>query len=197
MKEETAMKKKLNPLLWFLFAVIIPITVFGIIAVIILNVAGYDPVGWAKEKTSDIPILSAVIPDEEEKEISQEASSSQANTEAKNEEIFDLQQSVKELEETNELLEREIIKLENKLQNEGQGEEDPAALQESNASLDDIKKTYEEMKPKQAAPIISELEEETAILILRELSSETTGSILAAMDPKLAAKYTKQLLEEE
>ena len=197
MKEETTMKKKMNPLLWFLFAVIIPITVLGIIAVIILNVAGYDPVGWAKEKTSGIPILSAVIPDEEEAGISQEPNSSQENTEAKDEKIFDLQQSVKELEETNELLQRDIIKLETKLKDEGRGEDELATPAESNSSLEDIKKTYEEMKPKQAAPIISELEEETAILILRQLSSETTGSILATMEPKLAAKYTKKLLEVE
>src|SRR5690625_7456676 len=62
-------KKSVNPLLWLIFAIVIPIIIIISLTVLVLAIAGLDVSGWTKDKASKIPIVSSFITTEEEKKI--------------------------------------------------------------------------------------------------------------------------------
>src|SRR5690625_5512256 len=60
-------KKSVNPFLWFIFAIVIPVIIIISLTVLVLAIAGFDVSGWTKDKASNIPIVSSFITTEEEK----------------------------------------------------------------------------------------------------------------------------------
>lgn len=69
---------------------------------------------------------------------------------------------------------------------------------EESKEIQDYALAYSEMKPKQAAAIFEEMENnlDLAARILKEMSAEDRGKILGAMDAEIAAKLTK-IMEPE
>src|SRR5699024_11702267 len=59
----------MNPFLWFLIAIIIPILFALILAYIIFSMAGVNVSSWVKDKASTIPVVSSMIITDEEKSL--------------------------------------------------------------------------------------------------------------------------------
>src|SRR5699024_12438988 len=108
-------KKKMNPVLWLLFAVIIPVMVVLSLLLIILNVAGVDVTGWAKDKASHVPVLSGFVSqDEESAAEEEEIGQLQERIAQKDAEIEQLNEEIRDMETTIERQRQDIIKLENR-----------------------------------------------------------------------------------
>ncbi|MFA1820673.1 MotE family protein [Virgibacillus oceani] len=184
-------KKKMNPLLWFLFAVIIPVGIVISILFIILNVAGVDVSGWAKDRVSSVPVLSKLVSEEETMTVEEDAQQTQARVAEKDAEIDQLQEEIRGLETTIENLNQDIVRLENRNEqnNESTNEEEQASDPMSSMSG-----TFKDMDHEQAALILQNMDEETAISILNEVSNKVRGQILEAMDPEIAADLTQLLI---
>lgn len=65
-KKEKDKNRKINPFLWFLFAVVIPVAVVISIVLVILNIAGFNTFDWLKEKGNNVPIVSNMISKDDE-----------------------------------------------------------------------------------------------------------------------------------
>jgi len=57
-------------------------------------------------------------------------------------------------------------------------------------------KVYEKMRGPQAAPILSEMDDDIVVPILRGMRADKAAKILAAMNPKTAAKLSERLNED-
>ncbi|GAB3067331.1 MotE family protein [Virgibacillus ainsalahensis] len=192
MAKQKSDDKKTNPVLWFLFAVLIPIIVTIMVAFIVAAVAGVNVIDWAKEKGNNIPVLSSFVTTAEEENLQQEEEE-EAVIADKDTEIHQLEQNVSDLESTIEQLEGEILRLENNSNNaEGAQEE-----QKEPGTLQEISGSFKDMDNEQAALIIGNLETEISVSILYELSNGVRGEILEAMDPEMAAELTQQFINSE
>ncbi|MFC4023149.1 MotE family protein [Oceanobacillus longus] len=191
-------KKKMNPFLWFIFAIVFPLIIIITLVIVVMGVAGINVIDWAKEKGNTIPIISDVVTTDEEKGIELEEQQAQAVNEDKDNEILELNQHITDLEATINLLEQEILKLENN-QSVAGVEEEEESIEEGTGEqgVDAVISSYEEMKSKQAASILQNMETEPALLILQEVSDEARGDILEAMDPETAAEFTQLLISNE
>lgn len=194
-KQNKNKKNKMNPILWFFFAIVIPLIVAATLAVIILTVAGVNVVDWAKNTGSNIPVLSSVITTDEEKEARETEEKTRSTIEKQNEEKEQLTLEIDSLQVTIDDLEQKIIKLENKNNSEAN-----TLVEENEPGDDPLKKasaSFKKMDKKQAALIFQNLEKEIAISILQELSNDVRGSIFEEMDPKLAAELTQLLIKAQ
>lgn len=70
---------------------------------------------------------------------------------------------------------------------------------EEDSAIEDYVEAYSSMKPKAAAAIFEEMTNNLNLVarILGEMESETRGSILAAMDPEIAARVTRLMDPEK
>ena len=199
MKDKNSEKqKKMNPFLWFLFAIVFPLVIIITLAIVVMGVAGVNVIDWAKEKGNQIPVVSDIVTTDVEKETERNEQQAQANSQDKDNEIIELNRTIGDLEETVNLLEQEIVKLENsQTENIGTVEEGQTEQDSEEQGIDIVSSSYEEMKSDQAAAILQNLESDTAILILQEVSDEARGDILEAMDPEIAAEFTQALISNE
>ncbi|WP_042223768.1 MotE family protein [Oceanobacillus manasiensis] len=193
LKEE---KKKTNPFLWFLFAIVIPLLIALVIAAIAFSMAGVNVMDWIKEKGSGVPVVSSLIT-EPEKESGEEALEQTAEQlTAKDEEIEQLNQQVQDMKAIIDRLEEEAIILENRnKQNEATAEMDKEEEETANSTIQTIASSFKDMDGEQAALIIQDLDNQTAISILKEVSNKVRGAILAEMEPAKAADLTKRFID--
>ncbi|WP_067729385.1 MotE family protein [Oceanobacillus damuensis] len=189
-------KKKKNPVRLFLFAIVIPLVIIAVLAVVVMGVFGFDVIDWAKEKGDNIPVVSELVTTEEEKAEAMDEQQVQAALDSKDNEIIQLNRTITDLEATINSMEQEILKLENNLQS-AEAEEEPTEENTEKQGVGIVTDSYEEMKSKQAALILQNMEMETAVLILQEISYEARGDILEAMDPENAATFTQLLIADE
>jgi septal ring factor EnvC (AmiA/AmiB activator) len=189
-KQIKSEKKKMNPLLWFLFAVITPVMVALCLLLIILNVAGVDVSGWAKDKAGSVPFLSGFV-FEEELTIAENKGQTQAKMEEKDAEIDRLLAEIRELETTVERLNQDIVRLENRNEQNNQANEE----EQASDAMPSISGTFKDMDHEQAALILQNMDEDTVITILNEVSNKVRGQILEAMDPEIAADLTQLLID--
>lgn len=192
MAKQTEEQKKTNPFLMFLFAVVVPLVIVGIIVIFLLSFAGVDVFGWMKEKANEVPVLSSFVTTEEEASIEEY----QELLDEKDSEIEDLEQLTEDQQLEIEELEQELLYYENSFD----------SLEETNAEANDrednqegsqseISSSFANMDNKQAASILEEMVREDALIILQDVSSKVSGSILEEMDPEVAAELTRMLLE--
>ncbi len=191
-------KKKTNPILWFLFAIVLPVIIALSIIIIVLNVAGFNVFGWMKDTASHIPVVSSFVKTDEEISYEQEIERLQVTIANKDDEIEKLTQTIDEMELTIEELEYKVIQLEHSQQSEEQLKEEDT---EANQTIDDyVKKlasSIKNMRNKQAALIFQDLTTDTAITLLHELSNEDRAGVLEEMDPTQAAELIEQFLSSD
>jgi flagellar protein FlbB len=184
--------KVYNKFQWFLFAGIIPLIFAIVVSLIVFTFAGVDVVDAAKKYGQYIPGISKLIPNEE----------GTINIEAKlQKDVLDLEAVNKDQLASMEKLEIEIEKRQGeidslqakieKLTEELRVREEQQ--QETKQTLTEIGKMYESMSAKNAAAILTELNEQEALKILKILPSNSLGSILEKMAPVDAARYTELL----
>lgn len=188
-------KNKMNPLLWFLVAIVIPIFFALILAYVIFSIAGVNVSGWIKDKTADMPVVSSMLLSEEEQDLKRRNEKLKTSVEDKDKEIEQLNQSIEDLEETIDGLEKEMLKLE---KNSTNSEEDDDEVEEDDEGMTtkQIAGSFKDMEPEQAALIIQRLDQETAVSILTAMSNKVRGHVLEAMDAEQAANLTKELVSE-
>lgn len=188
-------KKKMNPILWFLFAIVIPVSIVLVIIFVILSLAGFNVLDWTREKGSELPVVSNFVSSPEEVAIEEEISRLEEELEMKDEEIEQLEFTIDELEDEIVHLEQEISSQEEIIANFEAGETDEEDGEETdNDSLLEMAKTFEEMKAKGAAQILENMTEEEVVIIMRELPNDVRGDILEAMDAEIAASIAAQLM---
>lgn len=189
-------KKKINPILWFLFAIVIPLIIVLVIVAVILNFTGFNVLEWSKEKGSEIPVVSNFIPDEEELTLEMEIENLKEELELKNDELEQMETQIEDLEMEILQLEQEIDSQEEIIaQYESEEVEKEESIESGNKAIKDLATTFSEMKPARAADILSEMNEREIVLILNDLPNDVRGEILQAMETELAAKIASQLLE--
>ena len=189
-------KKKMNPILWFLFAIVIPLIIVLIIIAVILSFSGFNIVDWVKKTGSNTPVISHLVTSQEEDQLAEELERLNQELQSRNEELDQLNTLNTNLEATIEELETELTKQEatiSRYESENHVDSDSEEI-ESEVSLKNLAKTFEEMKPVRAADILSNMTQEEVILILKELSDDVRGGILEAMDAELAANIASEML---
>lgn len=195
MKKEKNNKKKSNPIVWFLFAVIIPLVVIIGLIVVILSFTNFSTMDWVKEKGKDIPVISSFIPSEEEKNDKQAMERAEETIAKQKDEITDLHEQITNLESIIDELEQDIIKLENKYESEDSLLEEGTEVEERD-TIKTMSASFRKMKSKQAALIFQDLEVDIALEILEQLPNDTRGGILEAMEPKKAAQLTEMFIKK-
>jgi flagellar motility protein MotE (MotC chaperone) len=194
MAKQTGEQKKTNPFLMFLFAVVIPLLIVGIIVIILLNFAGVNVFGWVKDKANEVPVLSSLITTEEE-----------AAIEEYEELLNDRDAQIEELEQLTEdqqfqldELEQELLYYENNYESLEDISAEASEEEESQTEAQiTISSSFANMDNEQAAAILEEMTREDALVILQDVSSKVSGSILEEMNPEVAAELTQMLLETE
>lgn len=194
-KPKTKSKQKMNPILWFFFAIIIPIMVAITLTVIIFTIAGVNVMDWVKHTGSNIPVVSSFVTTDEEKNAQQTEGKWKAMLKGKDEKIDQLNQQVNDLEATNDQMEQDMSKLENRTESEKKTETEDADNEQDTVKT--ISSSFKEMDREQAALIFQNMDDGLAISILTELPNKARGEILAKMDPKLAAKLTKLFINSD
>jgi flagellar protein FlbB len=183
-------KEKMNPFLWFLFAVIIPVIIAITLTVIVLGVAGVNVMDWAKNTGNNIPIISSMITTDEEARELEKEQNIQSRLDAKDAEVEQLSQEKLNLEGTIERLEQQIAKLERDLDVAKQ----VPVEESSNKTVKQISSSFTKMKNEQAALILQQLDTDAAFMILSEMSNEERGLVMGKMDPEKAAEIAKRFI---
>ena len=182
-------KEKMNPLLWFLFAIVIPVIIAITLTIIVFAVAGVDVVDWAKKTGNNIPVLSSIITTDDEARELEKEDNVQVSIETKDTEIEQLNQEKLSLEGTIEKLEQKITKLERDLDVANQQPED------TKNTVKQISSSFTKMKSEQAALILEQLDTDTAFTILSEMSNEDRGLVMENMDPEKAANIAQRFIK--
>lgn len=191
-KEEN--KKKTNPILWTLFAIVIPLMIVSVIAVFVLSLVGVDVTGWMKEKGSNIPVVSSLVTTDEEKDLKRQLEQANETIESQAEEIEALNQEIEHLEGIIEDLELEMERIENRNESEESLLEDSDLTDEE--EIKRVASSFRKMDPESAAQIIQNLDQTNAIAILSNLSGDVRGDILAEMEPRQAAEIMTAMMNQ-
>lgn len=186
-------KKKMNPFVWVVFAIILPLFITSVIVLLALSFFNVDVFGWAKEKGSTVPVVSSFIKTDEEEELTKELEQAEKIIENQQEEIEELQQELESLESINSRQEQDIAKLEKSLEEEDLSD-DPDGESPREKSVKQTAASFRKMDHEKAADIIQNLEQEAALSILQQLSNDVRGNILEQMESKKAAEFTEQLM---
>lgn len=196
-KHTKSENKRMNPVLWFLFAIIIPLIVLITLIIFILSIAGFNVMDWAKDKANDIPVVSSILKEDEEQPAAHgNEKQLQAKITSMDAEIEALNQNVEDKESTIEQLKHDLAKLEN---SSAIKESSPDAEEDEpeNSPTKTVAGSFKDMDKEQAALIIQGLDKDTAVSILKEVSNKVRGSILEAMEPKAAAALTQLFINSE
>ncbi|WP_077596393.1 MotE family protein [Oceanobacillus kimchii] len=187
-------KKKMNPFILVLFAGVIPLFVVAILAVFVLEMAGVEVVDWAKEKTSNVPIVGEMIKeDQPTEESTQKLEAAQAKLQERQDEITELENSIGDLESTIKQLEDEILRLEHRNDSNNNTEENQNPEEDV---ANEMIQSFTEMKGKQAAQILESIDDDQLVVrILTGMEPGDRGEILQRMTKEKAARYTELVME--
>lgn len=187
-------KSKSNPILWFLFAIVVPLIVAVTIIIIIFTIAGFNVIDWVKNTGNNIPVISSVVDTDKEKNKQLTEKNFTSKIAKKDEKIKKLETDVTGLEATIDQLKQDIIKLKNAKKSTVEKEVDEEPAKKDNTQLESMTASFEEMDPKQTALILQDLSEDMVIKILKGLPEKVRAAILEEMKPEKAAQYTKAYL---
>src|SRR5690625_1367886 len=189
-------KNKKNPLVWIIFAVILPLIITLVLLIVILSFAGVNVLDWAKEKGSQMPVVSTFIEAKEERDLEIELADTNEQLQIQKGEAIQLEQEIEELQSVINDLTADVNKYKTLAENNDQvahlDEQDEAEIEHHKK----IASSFRKMDSERAADIVQNLDNRTATSILIQLSGEVRGDILAEMDPKRAAELTTILLDE-
>lgn len=188
-------QQKRNPILWFLFAIVIPVLLAFGIAIVILSVAGIDVTGWAKDKGSNIPIISSMVTTKEDKDLKRQLEKANETIAGQKDELDDLNKEIDSLEGLIDDLEMDMKRLENRNKSEENVTNDDSA-QEIDEEVKKVAASFRKMDKEKAADIIQNLDKNMAVAVLASLSGDVRGGILAEMEPKLAAELMEDMLQK-
>ncbi len=181
---------KTGRLQWFVLVILIPLIFAIMLSLIVATIAGVNVFEAAQKYSSQIPVISSIVSNDQEQENSDAGSPElKAEVEDKKAQIQALQTQLDSKDEKIQSLEQEIADLTDQLAAKN---EDKQKQQEV---LDMLGNSYEQMDAERAAPIIASLDTNVAISILESLSNEARGSIFEEMNPEQAANLTSAFVQ--
>ncbi|ELK44743.1 hypothetical protein M662_09205 [Bacillus sp. SB49] len=171
-------------------AVVFPLLFLVVLTVIVMTLMGYNVFEQVEKYGANIPgIADTTSTDSASSEETDKLQAMLANKEAEIEQLKE-QASAGDAEKKD--MENQIVQLEKELEGttEERGEED---VEEDSAK--DIAASFQKMDPEEAAPIISTMNQDLAVQVLRLIAVEERGDILGQMDPEIAASYASALID--
>lgn len=193
-KKRTNEDKKPNMFIRILVAVVLPFIITVALTIFVLQLFGVDVLGWTEEKLAQTSIISSFVKTEDEKILSEKLDKANETIETQKKEIEDLKAQIEQLEAEIENKEMEIAKLENEKESLQNAEND---AEDGTAQDVDIKKlasSFKKMDKEQAAQIIANMDIQTAVLLLSNVSSDVRGAILEEMEPQQAANIMQRMM---
>ncbi|AJD91000.1 hypothetical protein JMA_16830 [Jeotgalibacillus malaysiensis] len=170
----------------FFLLIFVPVLFLIFVALIVTAILDINLVEKAEEIGIDVPFLGEESePGETPVNPEERITSLQAQIEEKDVYISQIEQEMVSLEDENDLLIEDQERLQAEIERL-QTERDAAGRE-----FAEIVSVYEDMKGKEAAPIIMDLSDEEAIRLLSNLSAEMVAEIFASMPPADAARYTE------
>lgn len=188
-----AIEKEYSRLQWFLFVVLIPTLFTLILVVVLLSVAGFNPIGTIKEYAEKTPLLSSLF-EKKESDVQDDTENLKATITNLETEINTKQDEIEKLEDELGTKVNEINTLQDEIERLSK---EIGVLQEvrvaKTKTIEEMTQLYELMSPKNAALIIPNLNEGEAKDILSSLETEKLAAILEKMSPEDAARFTELL----
>ncbi|MBU9720321.1 MULTISPECIES: MotE family protein [Bacillaceae] len=175
----------------FFMLIFIPGVFAVILAVAVLSFMNVNIVDNVKQVVSMLPFVDGE--NEETIETEENVEEMLVQLEHENSTYLTTIQSLEyEMEQKN----LQIIELEERIDQLVQ-QENENEIQESNESADygDIVRTLEGMTASKAAQIVSEMEEDEAVLYLRLMNTDARSQILSRVDPSKAANIISKLVD--
>ncbi|WJE17469.1 hypothetical protein QRD89_09025 [Halobacillus sp. ACCC02827] len=171
-------------------AVVFPLLFLVVLTVIVMTLMGYNVFEQVEKYGANIPgIADTTSTDSASSEETDKLQAMLANKEA---EIQQLKEQASAGDAEKKDMENQIVQLEKELEGttEEKGQED---VEEDSAK--DIAASFQKMDPEEAAPIISTMNQDLAVQVLRLIAVEERGDILGQMDPEIAASYASALID--
>src|SRR5699024_9006583 len=101
-------QERRNPLVWLLFAIVIPLMIVFVLLFFVLQIAGVDAGGWVKGTLSNTPVVSNLVMSSEDKDATKKGERANELIEDQKEEINDLTREIDSLEDIIAQLEMDI-----------------------------------------------------------------------------------------
>ncbi|SDJ01838.1 MotE family protein [Salimicrobium halophilum] len=177
---------------WFFFVIIVPVIFAITLTIVVLTIMGFNVFDEAAKIGQKIPGVSNVVTTEEEKSGEQEIASLEATVADYEAQIQELEGTVSSRDNEIEELKQEIATLESSISEEEENSEEA----ETTDSVGELAGSFEEMDAERAAALSENMDTATIVQILREVSSEARGEILAEMDPEIGATIAERLAVE-
>ncbi len=175
---------------WFVLVILIPLIFAIMLSLIVATIAGVNVFEAAQKYSSQIPVISSIIPDQDEKESSEAGSPElKAELEDKKAQIQSLQNELTSKDKTIEELNSKLSDLTNQLAAKNESK------QERDQLLKKISTSFKKMDAEKAARIIANLDQNVAISLLESLPDEERGLIFAEMNPEQAANLTSAFVQ--
>ncbi len=180
---------------WFLFAGVIPFFLVVSFALVILTILGVNVFDATKVYGQHIPGISMLFKNEEatisiEEKLRKDISDLESTANDQGATMTKMEKEVEQKQQEIEGLIAEIELLTKELKTKEEQQQD------TKTTLIEITTMYESMSAQNAAAILTELNDEDALNIVRSLSPEALGSIFEKMIPADAAYFTEQLTQE-
>lgn len=187
--EKEKNEKDYGKLQWFFFVILIPILFAITLSMIILTVAGINVFELASKYKEKVPVVSSIIKDDEDERSSDSIYALRATVEEQKATLESYQSEIEKKDAEIESLQAEIDALLEQI-------DDILAEQEETAqSLKKVADIYTTMSAKNAAAILSELDEDELLPIFKEMKTSDRAAILEKMEPTKAANITRLLTE--
>lgn len=190
-KEKTNKKKKMNPFLTIIFAVILPLAVALVLAIVVLSFLGVDVAGWTEDKLTKTPIVSSFVKTEDEKSLIAKVDKANDTIKTQNNVIEELESEIEQLEAQIDNMEIDMAKLEN----ESKIEDLEVTDIEEDVDIKKLASSFRKMDKEQAAKIVANLSVTTAVQLLSNVSGDVRGEILEEMEPQTAANLMESMME--
>lgn len=193
-KKRTNEDKKPNMFIRILVAVVLPFIITVALTIFVLQLFGVDVLGWTEEKLAQTPIISSFVKTEDEKILSEKLDKANETIETQKKEIEDLKAQIEQLEAEIENKEMEIAKLENEKESLQNSENDAEDGTSQDVDIKKLASSFKKMDKEQAAQIIANMDIQTAVLLLSNVSSDVRGAILEEMEPQQAANIMQRMM---
>ncbi|WLR46947.1 hypothetical protein LC065_15560 [Halobacillus litoralis] len=183
-------KKNKKSFLKIIAAIFTPLIFIITLTLIVLTLSGVNVFEEAEKYASRIPGLSTAVSSEGEDTKAGEVDRLKAIIANKEAEMEELQsESDRKQHQMNEL-EQQVVQLKADLEDaRSEGESD-------NSKAADMARSFQEMEPEEAAPILESMNENLAVQVLSDVASEERGEILGQMDAETAANIASILIED-
>lgn len=175
----------------YLLLAMIPLILSVTIIYIVLSLLGMEPVKNTTAFLNRLPGVNRLITTDDDIRFERMEADYLAQVGDYQSELNRLMSEATEKDSEIEALEQKIVDLNNQL---AEYQSQIIDQTEQTNQLEDIVKTYTEMRPKNAAGILTETTTEIAVDILKALPSDNRSEILANMEPLKAAELTELLV---